>query len=567
MGEAFLRYHLARTGSEVTVRSAGIRAGGQRADPVVLKLLRRRGIRLRKHRSTALTLEELWKADLVVGMASDHIHEIQLMAPDRWPRVFTLRELVRQGNAVGGRRPEETVGDWLARVNSERVRSGPRHSVPQDDISDPFRQSEAHYEHMADEVEALTGRLADLLAGTDSEPLVLAPVSSSQDRPVEPNPRSWERMFEQELDLGALWSDNERRESLASDEAQLPVEPDSPAEGVSMNDDSNDTTENAGESPMNADDVNTDEDGLTQGLTLWPDGSSDALRTAREALQDAQQTVREAAEQLTEALRSGVPAQQAVAADAYTTLGEEVAAVMRAAAAQASAVRDTAECDARALREGSVSDAAETRRKASEESATTRREAANAATTLTRNAEATQKEAREQADALMGEAAAERQRAEAEVDELRRRVTTESAALRDEADLYAKSTRQQAEADAEHLRDEADRCANNVRGLADLQSTEVRDRAQHDASLMRLAAEEDARTIRWDAEQQAKESIREASAKYAELVVAEGELRSRLEGAAGALVSALEGRQAVLPPPRVLAAPDGGSSDEDHPAP
>lgn len=543
VAEAFLRHRLAALGSDVVVHAAGLHSGGRRADPVVVKMLRRRGLRLRGRRSTTLTEQLLSSADLVLGMAVEHVQAVVLMAPEKWPRVFTLKELIRRSDAMGGRRPEETMDDWLARLHSGRNLGELGAFSPQNDISDPLGRSPAAYESMVNEVEALTRRLADSLAGT-------------RDR--------WSMEPEGMPPISLEWTGTGDRQDSLGQGAEA-------NEDVSHDDDDDD---NAEETSMKAEDVNTHGGRATQGLPSLAHPPDDGLRSAQEALQEARQTVMEAAQLLAELLRPAADAQPTVPADAYTQLGDEVAAVMRSAAVQSSAVREDAEryahrvrsqveADALALREQSESEASEVRRKAEDESATMRREADAAAKTLTNKAEEqaqrTLREANEQATALRAEAAAERQQAGTEAANLRRAATTESASLRDEADLYAKGTRQQAEADANHIRDEADRYAANVRGVAKVQSTEVRDRAEHDAATMRHAAEEDARTMRWDAEQEAAGIVSEARARYAELVVAEGELRNRLEGAAGALVSALEGRQHVLSAPLAL----GGSEEEE----
>lgn len=480
IAETFLRHRLAELGSDVVLHSAGLRPGGERLDNAVLKVLRRRGFRLRAYRSTALTPQLLSDADLVLGMASEHVQEIVRMAPERWPRVFTLKELIRRSDAIGGRRPEETFDGWLARVHTGRTMSDLKDFSPRDDISDPVGRSLADYEDMADKIEAVTKRLADLLTGRQSVPTIGRSANFVSDEPD--------------------WS-------------------------MGVGDHS------AEEKPMKAENREADRRRDTQDL-LSPTGAAvEGLWTAREALQAAQEAVMGTARQLAEVLRSATDAQP-VAADAYTQLGDEVAAVMRSAAADASALREEAEAVAKTLRS-----------KANEQ------------------AKLVLDEANEKAGAVTAEALAERQQASIEAADIRRTVRAETADLRDEADLYAKSTRQQADADANHLRDEADRYARNVRGIAEVQGAEVLDKAEHDAAAIRQAAEDHAHKMRSEAEQEATELVGKASARYAELVGAERELRSRLQGAAGALVSALEGPHRVLSSPLALAGPDEEERD------
>jgi len=525
VAEALLRQLMAAQGSDVVVRSAGTLPGGRRTDPVVIKVLRRRGLRLRGHRSTTLLPPLIAEADLVLGMASEHVGAVVAMSPEKWPCTFTLKELVRRSDSAGGRRRDETVDEWLARLHSGRVRGDLQPYLSQDDdIFDPVGRSLAEHEEMINQVETLTARLAELLAGTQGAAIEEAvPVADS------------------------AWSVGRGSEHMRS----------TLDEGAPPDDD-----DDAEETPMQAQDVNAERERDTLGMASAVEAAVDGVRIAREALREAEQMATATAQQLAEALRSATEEKPVLPADAYMQLGDEVAAVMRSAAEQSSALRDDAdryavqvrskaEADALALREQSQGDAAELRRSAEDDSATVRREADAAAKALTREAheqaQSTVRDANDEASALSAEALADREQASAEAADLRRAVTTEVAALRDEADRYAKSTRHQAEADANHLRDEADRYARNARGLAEVQSAETRDQAEHDAAGMRHAAELDARKIRMDAEQEARELVSEASARHTQLVAAEGELRSRLEGAAGALVSALEGARILWP--------------------
>jgi protein-tyrosine-phosphatase len=492
-------------GSDVFVTSAGLRGGGLRPDPNVVKVLRHRGVRLRRYRSVALTPQLLADADLVLGMASEHVKAVVRMAPERWPHVFTVKELIRRSDTIGGRQREETFDEWLARLHTGRAFGDVKEFSPQDDITDPMGQSEAHYEQMVDELEDLTNQLADLFVGKQRVPVVVAAANDVIDErssPPAPHLRTTQGPPDTEL-LGS----------------QTTGRPWSLVGGLDH------TTE---EKPMDAASNSADGGRDSRGMPTSTDAPVEDLRTAREALRAAQEAVMEAAQELAGVLRSATSAQPSVPADAYTQVGDEVAAVLRSAAAESSAVRDEAEAVAKALKS-----------KASEE------------------AELSLKEAREEAKAVEAEALAERQQASTEAADLRRAVTAETAALRDEADRYATSTRQRADSDANGIREEADRYSRNVRAVADVQSSELREKAEAEAAIVRQQADHDARTRLSEAEQEATELLRKATARYVELVAAERELRGRLEGAAGALVSALEARQPVVAPPLVaLAGPD-----------
>ena len=444
VAEAFLRRHLAALGSDVIVRSAGLRAGGQRAAPVVIKTLRRRGFRIRRYISTPLTAQLLSDADVVLGMAIEHVEAVVLMAPEKWPRVFTFKELIRRSEAVGGRRPDETVDDWLARLHAGRTLRDLRHFTPQDDIADPLGRPLAAHEEMANEVEALTKTVAGLLS-----------------RAFEPS---------------RTGDEGHGSEPLAEAD-----------EGVQQEDD--DTEENS----MKADDVDADGMWGIHGEAVRAEAPVDGLGPAREALQEARQTVIEAAEQLAEVFRSANDAQRTVPVDAYTQLGEEVATVMRTAATQASVVRDDgeryarrvrlqAEQDAAALREQSRRDAAELRRTAEEESATVRREADEErkragieAADLRRAATTESTSLREEADLY-----AKSTRSQAEDD---------ASHIHDEADRYAGEARRTAEALSAETLAGAERDAAAMRGAADADARTTRaDAEQEAAELLREAS-------------------------------------------------------------------------------
>ena len=55
-------------------------------------------------------------ADVLIGMAREHVREAVVLAPDVWGRAFTLKEIVRLGEERGGRAPDEPLEQWLARL-------------------------------------------------------------------------------------------------------------------------------------------------------------------------------------------------------------------------------------------------------------------------------------------------------------------------------------------------------------------------------------------------------------------------------------------------------------------
>lgn len=161
MAEGLLRRRVADSG--VTVRSAGLLRDGRPASPHGVAALASRGIDIADHRSRHMTGELLRQADLVVGMAREHVREAVVLAPEVWPRAFTLKELVRRGEAVGPRAAGEPLDDWLSRVAGGRERRGLLGDDPADDVEDPIGRPADAYERTATELEDLVERLVALV--------------------------------------------------------------------------------------------------------------------------------------------------------------------------------------------------------------------------------------------------------------------------------------------------------------------------------------------------------------------------------------------------------------------
>jgi hypothetical protein len=96
-------------------------------------------------------------------MTRQHLIELTLMAPDAWPRMFQIRDLVRRAQPVGARPPGESFEEWLENVGDGRTRSGILAASLSDDIADPIGQSDAVYERTRDELDELLTCLAELL--------------------------------------------------------------------------------------------------------------------------------------------------------------------------------------------------------------------------------------------------------------------------------------------------------------------------------------------------------------------------------------------------------------------
>src|ERR1035438_4747014 len=133
MAEALLAHRLAERGAVGSVRSAGIlRAAvlgtgipgagvpgagllgeGERPPAEAISAMAAYGLDTGSHRSHQVTVADLVQADLVMGMARLHVRHAVVTLPEAWPRVFTLKEIVRRGAEIG---PEEAGQQALRQV-------------------------------------------------------------------------------------------------------------------------------------------------------------------------------------------------------------------------------------------------------------------------------------------------------------------------------------------------------------------------------------------------------------------------------------------------------------------
>jgi protein-tyrosine phosphatase len=144
------------------VSSAGTVGDGMPIAPEMAGRLRSWGLDGDGHRSRLLDERRLAEADLVLGMAREHVREAVLLVPDLLPRTFTLKELVRRGGAIGPRLGDETLADWLARAAADRQPAQILGTSTVDDIVDPIGRRLSVYHDVADEIRHLVASLAAL---------------------------------------------------------------------------------------------------------------------------------------------------------------------------------------------------------------------------------------------------------------------------------------------------------------------------------------------------------------------------------------------------------------------
>src|SRR5688500_13518527 len=169
MAEALLRARTTAAGLDVRVHSAGLLEGGSGASPDGVAVMGGRGLDTSTHRSRQVTEAMIDDADLVIGMARGHVREAVLLVPDAFPRIYTLKELVRRGEQAGGRAPGQPLDEWLNKLHAGRTHSDLLGSSPDDDVADPIGRPRAEYERTAAELDDLVTRLFALVWGERGE--------------------------------------------------------------------------------------------------------------------------------------------------------------------------------------------------------------------------------------------------------------------------------------------------------------------------------------------------------------------------------------------------------------
>lgn len=150
--------------TEVRIETAGFLESGQPVPAGVEAALAREGLDVSGHESRQVTVEMVADADVVIAMERSHVRRVVELDRGAWARTFTLKELVRRGEHIGGRRSGETTPQWIADAHRGRRADDLLGADEADNVTDPFGQSQRAFDRAAAEIGDLSRRLATLMA-------------------------------------------------------------------------------------------------------------------------------------------------------------------------------------------------------------------------------------------------------------------------------------------------------------------------------------------------------------------------------------------------------------------
>ncbi len=157
---ALMARRLSSMGVDGDVSSAGLLDGGSAPPAEVVAAASEAGVDLAGHRSRRLVEADVGEADLVVGMAREHVREAVMLDPAAFSKTFSLREVVRRSGLVGARREGTALGEWLAELHRGRRAADLLGASREDDVEDPMGGPASGYRSMVADVDRLIGTLA-----------------------------------------------------------------------------------------------------------------------------------------------------------------------------------------------------------------------------------------------------------------------------------------------------------------------------------------------------------------------------------------------------------------------
>lgn len=139
------------------VTSAGTHATLGRSPTEVVAAAATHGLDVTGHLSQQVTADMVEAADVVVGMAREHVREVSVLVPGAFPKTFTLRELVRRiADLSPPAAPQaDPVTDPVAQLGAGRSTATFLSAGTQDDVTDPYGGPRSGYDTMAADIVSL----------------------------------------------------------------------------------------------------------------------------------------------------------------------------------------------------------------------------------------------------------------------------------------------------------------------------------------------------------------------------------------------------------------------------
>jgi protein-tyrosine phosphatase len=182
LAEQYLAAGLAAAGVPAQLSSAGFLESGRRIDRRSALILAERGIDAKAHVSTEVSPELIDAADLVVVMTAEHLRRLVGEDASRFPKVFTLRDLVGCIATAGPRADGEDPRAWIARISQGRNPQSFLGSGTELDVTDPYQVDDEAYGVIAAEIDGLVSSVVDGFCGRFVAPPVMTPAEPERRR-------------------------------------------------------------------------------------------------------------------------------------------------------------------------------------------------------------------------------------------------------------------------------------------------------------------------------------------------------------------------------------------------
>ena len=152
-------------GSGIAVDSAGLLDDEGRPVPDEgIAMMRRYGINLEAHRSRTVTIDDLRRHDLVLGMTRGHVRDLLALDPDAFSRTFTLKDFVHRIEAATRSDDIDDPGDALAAINAGRTLDSVLGASDLDDVRTRSANRSAVWTRVTHELVDYADRLAFVLS-------------------------------------------------------------------------------------------------------------------------------------------------------------------------------------------------------------------------------------------------------------------------------------------------------------------------------------------------------------------------------------------------------------------